>query len=221
MARPTNPAALAALRARQAAASRAYRARQRAARTESTPYARRHGGGVVDAARTFAERLRQARTDTLKQLPDVRNLKAKIRPKMATDRAPGPARKTKAGQERRAREIRDRANAERIAGIGRARKESLRRELIDGPISEQLQEMNAHDRDRFQDAIDRITAGSNQAVGILFEHVGGGGLYTGAIDKILYPPSRQEGFDMLETLAEYAETAHREYAPVKIGTLRV
>lgn len=212
----------AARRARQAANSRAYRARQRAAaETKKLRGATPHGGGVVDAARAAADELRTNRLHVLSQLPDARNPRAKIRPQLETERAEGPAKKTKTAQARRAADIRAGANAQRVAAIGRARKASLRIELTDGPLSEMLQEMNPNDRARFRELTDRIAKGSAQSVGILFAHAGGQGLYSGAIEKIVYELSREEGFDMLETLAEYAETAAKLYAPSTIGRLNI
>lgn len=211
-----------ARRARQRANSAAYRARQKAAAQTKKPRgAQPHGGGVVRAAQEYAETLRQTRAEILAQLPDVRNPAANIRPMERTGRAEGPPVKTKAAQVARAKAIRDRANAERLQGIGRARKNSLAVELTDGPISEQLQEMNPDQRRRFRDLTERITRGSAQAVAILFEHAGGQKLYSAAIERILYKASREEGFDMLETLAEYAEDAARLYAPSRIGRLNV
>ena len=211
-----------ARRARQRANSQAYRLRQRdAASTQLPRGAKPHGGGVVKHAQEQAERLRQARANVLAQLPDVRNPAANIRPMERTGRAEGPPVKTRAAQERRAKAIRDRANAERLQGIGRARKNSLNVELTDGPISEQLQEMSPDQRSRFRELTQRITKGSAQSVAILFEHAGGQKLYSAAIERILYKASREEGFDMLETLAEYAEDAARLYAPSRIGRLNV
>lgn len=108
-----------------------------------------------------------------------------------------------------------------MEGIGRARKASLREETTNGAIADQLQEMGPFDLGRFRDLIDRITSGSAQSLGILFEHVGGQKIYSAAIERILYKASREEGFDLLETLAEYAESASREYAPSKIGRLGI
>lgn len=222
MARPTDPAALAALRARQAAASRAYRARQKVARAASTPYANRHGGGIVQAAREQAEQLRRTRATLLSQLPDVRNPRANIRPNMETGRAEGPERKTKKGQLSRAADIRANSNATRVELIGKRRKADLRTELTTGPIAGKLRdELSPYDLMRLSDLLARIARGSAQSIGILFDHVGGQKLYSAAIERLLYAASREEGFDILETLTEYAESAAREYAPSRIGRLRI
>lgn len=173
--------------------------------------------------------MRAARAEILRQLPDVRSLDAKhperrtarIRPVIETERAEGPPVKTKAAQQRRAAAIRERANSERLQGIGRARKAALRVELTDGPVSEQLQEMNPEHRRRFRELTDRISRGSAQAVAILFEHAGGQKLYSAAIERILYKRDRESGFDLLEALAENADAAAKLYAPSRIGRLNV
>jgi len=219
-----------ARRARQRINSKNYRDRQKAAAATKKPRgATPHGGGVVSNAQAYARELREARTSILRQLPDVRSLDpnnpgrrvARIRPIIDTERAEGPAVKTKAAQQRRASAIRANANAEKLQGIGRRRKNDLRMELSDGSISDQLQEMSPDDRVRFRILIDRITAGSAQSIAILFEHAGGQKLYSAAIERILYKANRSSGFDLLEALAEYAENAAREYAPSKIGRLNV
>lgn len=217
-------------RARQRLNSAAYRARQKAAaETQKLRGATPHGGGSVSQAQSAARELRESRAAILRQLPDVRSLDpqhpertpARIRPIIATDRAEGPPVKTRAAQQRRAAAIRTNANAERLQGIGKRRKDDLRIELTDGSISDQLQEMSPDDRARFRSLIDRITRGSAQSVAILFEHAGGQKLYSAAIERILYKANRASGFDLLEALAEYAESAAREYAPSKIGRLNV
>jgi len=225
MARPTDPEKLAALRARQAAASAAYRARQRAAKGQPvTRGPSAHGGGIVKAAQQYAEGLRSRRDEILRQLPLVQNPKANIRPKERRPRI-APPRKSKAGQQRQARAIRDRANAERLQPLGKARKAQLVTELYDGPQSERLTEtMNGEQRRRFQRLSEIIASGSAQSVAILFEHTGGQSLYTGALDRILASPESrdvEEGLDMLETLAEYAQDAARLYAPSRIGRLTI
>lgn len=221
MARPTDPAKLAALRARQAAASAAYRARQRVAQASRVPRGGLpHGAGIVKAAQAHAESLRDRRAEILTNLPDVRNPAVTIRPIERTKRE-APPKRTKAAQQRTAAAIRERANAEKIAAIGKARKDQLRIELTDGSISEQLQEMDAMDRARFRELAERISAGSAQSIGILFEHTGGQKIYSAAIERILYKTSREEGFDMLEMLAEYAEAAAKLYAPSRIGRITV
>lgn len=225
MVRPTDPAKLAALRARQAAASAAYRARQRtAANLPITRGPSAHGGGSVVSAQQYAESLRVRRAELLRQLPLVQNPKANIRPKERTARM-APKRKTKAGQQRQAKAIRDRANAERLQPLGKSRKAQLVTELYDGAQSERLQEaMTGEQRRRFQRLSEIIASGSAQSVAILFEHTGGQSLYTGALDRILASPESrdvEEGLDMLETLAEYAVDAARLYAPSRIGRITV
>lgn len=211
-----------AKRARHAANQAAYRQRQReAAATKKPRGAEPHGGGIVAKAEADAAALREARFNTLRQLPHAMSVApgypaetaARIRPIIDTGRSEGPPVKTKAAQERRAAAIRARVNAERLQGIGARRKADLRAELTTGPIADLLGEMSRADRHHFDELIQRITKGSNQAIAILFEHAHGQQLYSSAIGKILYETDRAVGFDQLEALAEYAETAAELYSP--------
>lgn len=215
-------------RARQRANSAAYRARQKAAAaTKKARGAQPHGGGIVAKAQADAQALREARLNVLRQLPHAMSVTpehpaeraARIRPIIDTGRTEGPPVKTKAAQQRRAAAIRTRANAERLQGIGRRRRNDLRLELTDGPISEELQEMSPEDRRRFAELTDRIASGSAQSIAILFEHAGGQKLYSAAIERIRYKADRASGFDLLEALAEYAETAAELYSPAAMRQL--
>ncbi len=217
-----------ARRARQRANSAAYRARQKAAATTkklrgATP----HGGGVVQKAQADARAIREERERILRQLPHAMSIDAenpperaaRIRPIIDTGRAEGPTVKTKRAQQNRAAAIRERVNAERLQGVGKRRKADLIIELTDGPISEELQEMSKGDRIRFQELVERIASGSNQSTAILFEHAGGQKLYSAAIERIRYKPHRRDGFELLEQLANYAETAAEIYSPAAMKRL--
>jgi hypothetical protein len=219
----------AARRAQHAANQRAYQARQKAAAaTKKLRGATPHGGGVVQKAQADARAIREERDRILRQLPHAMSIDAehppekaaRIRPLIDTGRAEGPPiPKTKRAQQNRAAAIREQVNAERVQGIGKRRKADLLIELTDGPISEELQEMSREDRRRFQELAERIAAGSNQAIGILFEHAGGQKLYSAAIERIRYKPHRRDGFELLESLAEYAEQAARIYSPAAMKRL--
>ncbi len=216
-------------RAQHAKNQAAYRARQKAAAASkklrgATP----HGGGIVFKAQADARAIREERERILRQLPHAMSIDAenpperaaRIRPVIDTGRAEGPPiPKTKRAQQNRASAIRENVNAERLQGIGRRRINDLRIELTDGPISEELQEMSKSDRRRFAELTDRISAGSAQSVAILFEHAGGQKLYSAAIERIRYKPHRNEGFELLEALAEYAETAAQIYSPSALKRL--
>ena len=216
-----------ARRARQRANSAAYRARQKAAATKKLRGATPHGGGVVQKAQADARAIREERERILRQLPHAMAIDAehppekapRIRPIIDTGRAEGPTVKTKRAQQNRASAIREQVNAERLQGIGKRRKADLLIELTDGPISEELQEMSREDRRRFQELAERIAAGSAQSIAILFEHSDGQKLYSAAIERIRYKPHRRDGFEMLESLAEYAETAARIYSPAAMKRL--
>lgn len=221
MARPTDPAELAAYRARQAANSRAYRARQRAL---NAGRAKPPEASIVARAVAAAEALRNRRAEVLRQLPDVRNMAVGLRVGERTARM-APRRTTRKGQERQTRAIRDRANAERLQEIGRARQGELLTALYDGPQSERLQEtMTREQRSRFQRLAERIASGSRQSIAILFRYAGGQSLYTEALDRILASPQSrdvEEGLDIMEQLAELAASAARVYAPSRIGRLTI
>lgn len=212
-----------AKRSRQRAASAAYRARQKAATQSRKPHSQPvHGGGLVEKAQADAQRIRAERAAILAKLPNARSIDKdhplsentpRIRPPLDTGRVAGPTPKTKAAQERRAAAIRQNVAAEKLQNLGRARKASLSIELTDGPISEELQEMEPHDRQRFREFADRITGTSAQSIGILFRHGGGQALYNEAIDLIRYKPTREAGMALLRSLAEAAEKAEELYSP--------
>lgn len=235
MARPTDPAKLAAYLARQARNSANYRARQKAAR-EGTPvpvHARRQAParyrpprvrGIVENARASAARQRTSRAQVLESLPDVRNPQVRIRVGEKTVRGL-PERKTRAGQRRQAEAIRERAGAERIQTVGRARQEQLREALESGPVSDRLKEnMTASQRREFQQLSEIIASGSQQSTAILFDHVGGQGMYSAAVERILASPQSRdvdEGLAMLEHLAGLAREAKMLYSPSAIGRITV
>lgn len=212
----------AARRARQKINSANYRARQKA--VSGTKVARGttpHGGGALAKAQADARATRTERDRVLRTLPNVMSIDAKhpaktaarIIPALETERGGMKVVKSKKAQQKRAAAIRQNLDANRLMGIGRQRKNALKIELTDGAISEQLQEMNPRDRGRFESLTSRISAGSIQSIGILFKHAGGQALYSAAIEKILYPPSREAGFAILESLADYAESAAEQYSP--------
>lgn len=210
-----------ARRARQAANSRAYRARLRALRETANPSRQ---APIVARAVEAAETLRERRADILRQLPDVRNMEVRLRVGERTERR-APLRKSRAGQVRQARAIRDRANAERLQEIGRSRQAELRVALESGPAAERLQEtMNREQRRRFQRLSEEIASGSRQSIAILFRYAGGQSLYTEALDRILASPQSrdvEEGLDIMDQLAGLARSAARTYAPSRIGRLNI
>jgi hypothetical protein len=235
MARPTDPAKLAAYLARQARNSANYRARQRAA-TIGTPapaeavkqraanYRPPRVSGIVENAQASAQRQRIARASTIGQLPDVRNPQVRLRPGEVTDRM-APDRKTRAGKQRQAAAIRERAAAERLQAIGRARRHQLVNELQYGAQSDRLQDAMTRDQQReFQQYSEVIATGSQQSLAILFEYAGGQNQYSAAIERILASPESrdvEEGLAMLAALAEQARAAADLYSPSRIGRLTV
>lgn len=220
MARPTDPERLAALRARQARNAANYRARQRAAKAgRAAP----PDPGIVARAQSAARNLRESRAAVISSLPDVRNPRVRLRSGEVTERA-APVRTTRRGQQTQASRIRDRANAERLQAIGRARRVQLRSELDRDPDGRLRQNMTADQRAEFQHYSERIAAGSQQSIAILFEYAGGQGVYSGALERILASPESRdvdEGLAMLAALAEQAERAAVMYAPSRIGRLTV
>lgn len=235
MARPTDPAKLAAYLARQARNAANYRARQRAAQTGAAvpPQAVRQRAanyrpprvsGIVENAQAVAQRQRLARAETIANLPDVRNPRVRLRPGEVTDRM-APERKTRAGRQRQAAAIRERAAAERMQAIGRARRQQLVGELQYGAQSDRLQDaMTRYQQREFQAHSEAIAAGSQQSVGILFEYAGGQNQYSAAIERILASPESrdvEEGLAMLAALAEQARRAAVMYSPAAIGRLTI
>lgn len=235
MARPTDPAKLAAYLERQARNSANYRARQKAAQlgTQPPPAARLQRPaqyrpprvtGIVERAQAAAEQQRQRRAEVISNLPDVRNMAVRLRVGEKTERF-APERKTRAGKQRQAQAIRERAAAEKLQGVGRSRRYQLRTELQHGAQSDRLQEnMNAEQRSRFQRLSETIASGSNQAVGLLFNYAGGQQEYSMALERILASPESrdvEEGLAMLETLAARAKRAATIYSPSTIGHITV
>lgn len=235
MARPTDPAKLAAYLARQARNSANYRARQRAAATgmqvpveaqrqRPANYRPPRVSGVVERAKAVSTQQRAARAAVISSLPDVRNPAVRLRVGEQTERM-WPERKTRAGRQRQAEAIRERAAAERLQTIGRARQRQIRDELRNGPQADRLQEnMTKSQQREFQHLSEIIVAGSQQSVGIHLEYAGGLNEYYSALERILASPESrdvEEGLGILEALAEKAQRAARLYAPNAIGRLTV
>lgn len=236
MARPTDPEKLAALRARQAEASKRYRARSRsiaegvgvpvAVQRRTQPRAQPGNQRIVERAVEAAAALRTGRAAFLAQLPNVMNPLANIRPPAEWKRGlPNLKMKSVSGQLNAARRIRDNENAKRINNLGRNQSRNVRNELESGPQSQRLNENLATDANkaRFLAATDKISSISQQALGILFFHTGGRDLYFSALESILGSPESRDvegGLQRLEMLADKAVEADRLYAPKAIGRVR-
>jgi len=235
MAKPTDPAKLAAYLARQARNSANYRARTKAIKlgTSVPLQARRQRpavyrpprvSGIVTTAQASAARQRKARADVLSNLPDVRNPGVRLRIGEQTERM-APNRKTRKGQQRQAAALRERAAAERIQAVGRARQAQLRNELHSGAQSDRLQETLTKSQQRdFQRYSEIIASGSQQATAILFDHAGGQNEYSAAVERLLASPESrdvEEGLAMLQALAERAQQAAKLYSPSAIGRINV
>lgn len=220
MARPTDPAKLAALRARQARNSAAYRARQAAARAgRAAP----PDAGIVERAQRETRSLRERRAAVISSLPDIRNPRVLLRAGEITERA-APVRTTRRGQQTQASRIRDRENAARLQSIGRARRSQLISELERDPTGRLNDNMTPDQRRDFQRYSEQIAQGSQQSIAILFEYAGGQGVYSSALERILASPESrdvEEGLAMLASLAEQARAAAVMYAPSRIGRLTV
>lgn len=220
MARPTDPAKLAALRARQARNSAAYRARKAAAKVGRVAPP---DINIVQRAQREAQSLRERRAAVISSLPDIRNPRVTLRPPEQTPRA-ATVRKTRLGQQTQASRIRERANSERLQAIGRARQAQLRSELEHDPTGRLRENMTSDQRRRFLELSDQIASGSRQSLAILFDYAGGQGLYSSALERILASPESrdvEEGLAILEQLAGDARKAAIEYAPSRIGRLNV
>ncbi len=231
MARPTDPAKLAAYKARQAANSRAYRARK-AAEAKGAPvapeferkaparYRPARGDGPVNRAAQYAAELRASRAEAIESLPSARNPAVNIYVPREPARAPDRQRKTKAGLARQAAAIRERARAERLQSIGRARKSQLVEGLTTGPNADRLGEtMDREQQRRYQRAAERLAGIPQQVLAVLFEYEGGQGDYNSVHERILgSPESRdvEEGLDKFETLADLGERATALYGPAAL-----
>jgi hypothetical protein len=171
-------------------------------------------------AQTAVKLQRERQAATLSELPDVRNPAVKLRIGEQTERV-APPKKTKAGQRRQAEAIRNQAKAQRLQTVGKARQSQLRNELDFGPNAGKLQEaMNPEQRRRFQDASYKIAQGSQQSTAILFDHAGGQGAYSSALERILASPTSrdvEDGLSILESLAERSEQADKMYSPKALG----
>jgi hypothetical protein len=179
---------------------------------------------IVERAQAAAARQREARAAAISNLPDIRNPRVTLRPPEQTGRGL-PERKTPAGQKRQAQAFRERIAAEKLQNVGRARKEQLTTELTHSVNSDVYERnMDREQQQRFQRISERIASGSQQSLAILFEHAGGQGLYSAALERILASPTSrdvEEGLAMLEELADQANQAAVVYAPSRIGRLSI
>ena len=213
------------------AASARYRARQKAAKAGASipdAAARRVTSRalppVVARAATRAAASRTRRAETIEALPSIRNPEVNVYVPREPTRKPAQ-RSTKAGQARQAEAIRERAAAEKLQAIGRARKFQLEYELVGGSVSERLTDaMTRSQAARFQAASREIASIPQQALAILFEYEGGQSDYSSALERILSSPESrdvEEGLDKLEALADLAKRAGQAYSPKAIGRLNV
>ena len=235
MAKPTDPAKLAKYRAGQAAAQRRYQARQKAARLGvAAPKAARlqqparyrppRVGGAVERARATRNQQTARRREIIGNLPDIRNDENRVNIRPGEETARGlPARKSKAGQARQAAAFREQSASQRIKAVGRARKEQLLSELENGAQSDRLKQiMSPSEQREFQHYSEIIAAGSQQSVAILFDHIGGQGDYSSALEFILKSiPDVDTALGKLAALAEIAQRAARAYSPKAIGEITV
>lgn len=194
------------------------------ARADQSRRAERARQAIVERAQAAAARQRQARAEAINSLPDIRNPIVKLRAGEQTGRGL-PERKTAAGQRRQAQAFRERIAAEKLQAVGRARKAQLVTELEWGAQADRLQDAMSPDQQReFQHYSEQIAAGSQQSVALLFNHAGGQGQYSAALERILASPESrdvEEGLAMLAALAAQAARAAVEYAPSRIGRLTI
>lgn len=233
MARPTDPAKLAALRKRQAIASANYRARTKAAlrgtaipkhAVKKAPARYRPPTTIVERAAAQADRQRKKRADVLRSLPSVRNPKSNLRPMEETERKIYD-RKTAVGKLRQAEAIREHAAAQRIQTVGKARQEQLRNELKSGPTADMLRKrLTKKQQKEFQEYSEIIASGSAQSVAIFMDHAAGQGKYSSVIERILASEGGVDiegGLNALAALAKQAQEAAVMYSPERIGKITV
>lgn len=176
----------------------------------------RPGEWSVDRSVRYAQLKRDRRAEVIESLPDVRNPASNLRAKGERDIRKAPRGYS---QKRQAEAIREQAQAKEIQALGRRAKATVRGNA-ERPDLRGV--MDREQRRRFDDAMRRIQAGSQQSLGILFSYAGGEEDFDLAIERVKYPRGDpDEGFDMLDALADRAEDAARLYAPSVIGRLNV
>jgi len=199
----------AAQRARDAAGIKA--ARPGPPRVSGTPYER---------AIAQAQITRERRRRIIESLPQARNPSETIRVTRETRRAPA-AKKTKAGQVRQAKAIRESTRESSSTRRGAAYKASIVAD-VQAAIDGSKHPYSAFHRRQLLDAARRISRVSAQALGILLEYENGVNESNLWIERIYYPiDGPDEVIDMGDRLANLAEAAEATYGRRAVGDLNL
>lgn len=228
MARPTDPAALAALRARQAANSRAYRARKAAANVAppDAPKVRKAPSSEAAVQRAHEQRAaaKERRNLIVGELPSARNPRVKIFTPRADSVAPASIPDTEAKRRQRIRVIRENAKAQQLTGIGRQFKNRLADILDTDPRGESIRKnLSKSQLARFEAAIATMRGASQQTLGIYLQYEGGAGDFESALTQIAYPgqADAEDALGRIESMADNLEKAEGLYGPSAVGRLRI
>lgn len=230
MARPTDPAELAALRARQAANSRAYRARKAAARAEmgTPPRVRQAPSSEQAVIRAHEQRAaaKARRYEIVGKLTSARNPAVTIYTPREAPTAPALIPDTAAKRRQRIKVIRENAKAQQLVNIGRRRKREIADVLRYDPRAESITENLKQIPDgleRFRRATARLSAVSMQTLGIFLTHEGGEGDLQSSLTQLAYPRGSdlEDALGRVESLADQVEKAEQLYGPRAVGRLRI
>lgn len=233
MARPTDPAKLAALRARQAANSRAYRARKAAERAVSNPEPAPRRKASAPSSEQAVQRIHQQRAEARTRrfqvvggLTSARNPRVSIYTPREAPTAPATVPVTPAARRQRIKVIRELTNAQKLQNVGRNAKARVR-DILDqdgraDSIRENLSKIGGGQA-RFDAAIAKLSSVSQQTLAILFQYEGGEGDFQSALTQLAYPREQDpdDALGRIETLAEVAQRGELLYGPKAVGRLRV
>lgn len=235
MVRPTDPAELAALRARQAANSRAYRARKAAAARGETPPPRQRKQPAATAS--AVERAHQARAAALAQrnklvrsFTSARNPEVKVWTPQEPDRIPAALVPDTEGKRRqRIKVLRENTAAKRLQAVGRRRKDELRTAFGDKAADDKdpradviRKHLDESQMGRLRSALGKLEKLSQQTLAIFMDYEGGEGDLHSALSQIAYPGDTdvEDAIGKIESLAEHGQRAEQFYGPKAVGRLR-
>lgn len=176
----------------------------------------RPGEWSVERAARFAQQTRDKRAEVVESLPNVRNPTMNLRARGERDFRAAPRGYSQA---RQSQAIREQIQASKVQAVGRRVKSSIRGNA-ERPDLRNV--MDREQRRRFDEAMRRLQEGTQQSLGLLFAYAGGQEDFDLALERIKYPRGDpDEGFDMLERLADLAELAADAYSPKAIGRITV
>lgn len=160
------------------------------------------------------------------ELTSARNPAVKIYTPREAPTAPATIPDTAAKRRQRIKVIRENADAQKLANIGRRRKSEIgdftRKDPRAESIVENLKKIPGG-LERFQKATARLAAVSQQTLGIFLTYEGGEGDLQSSLTQIAYPKGgdAEDALGRIETLADTAERAESLYGPRAVGRLRI